>query len=103
MIKFYPCNNIDNPNIREAVSLHIEHLSYRSFITKFGFQFLLKLYKDWISDKNAILMLATEDDKLIGFILGIKDKNDLPEFCEIINKDLLLVPVVAASFKVKLA
>jgi hypothetical protein len=77
MIKFYPCNNIDNPNIREAVSLHIEHLSYRSFITKFGFQFLLKLYKDWISDKNAILMLATEDDKLIGFILGIKDKNDL--------------------------
>ncbi len=77
----YICNDINDPNIDKAVLLHIEHLSYRSFITSFGPRLLSALYRDWIRLDNAILIISEEHGSANGFVLGIK------------NKDLLFNPI----------
>lgn len=86
-MSFYVCKNIEDENIERAVELHIEHLSYRSFITHFGKLFLLTLYKDWLERKNAVLIFSEEENKVNGFVLGI------------VNKDLLFSPIVSSPFK----
>ena len=73
----YKCDNIDDENVVEAARMHIEHLSYRSFITDFGLKFIIELYKDWLKDNNAILLLATNEGELSGFVLGLKNNQRL--------------------------
>lgn len=86
-MSFYTCKDIGDENIERAIELHIEHLSYRSFITNFGKLFLLTLYKDWLEQKNAILIFSEEENKITGFVLGI------------VNKNLLFSPIISAPFK----
>ena len=47
----------------------------------------MELYKDWINENNAILILALNKSNLDGFVLGIK------------NKDLLFNPIKKHPFK----
>jgi ribosomal protein S18 acetylase RimI-like enzyme len=61
----------------EAAQLHIEHLSYRSFITLFGTKFILELYKDILSDKLGFFVFALSGNKVCGFVLGCMDSSRL--------------------------
>ena len=86
-MSFYICKDIDDENIERAIELHIEHLSYRSFITHFGKLFLLTLYKDWMEQRNAVLIFSEEENEINGFVLGI------------VNKDLLFSPIFSSPLK----
>jgi len=86
-MELYVCNSLKDNNISQAVNLHIQNLSYRSFITKFGAKFLEELYKDWIKGDNAILIIAKSNQNIEGFVLGIK------------NNKLLFNPVKSKMIK----
>jgi len=73
-MSLYVCSNINDKNIAKAVSLHIQHLSAGGFITKLGESFLLSLYRDWLTQNNAILIFSADEEHLNGFVLGIKNK-----------------------------
>jgi GNAT superfamily N-acetyltransferase len=81
--------------IAEAAQLQIDYLSYRSFITKFGRNFLVELYRDWVATGNAILVIAVENPHVRGFVLGIKDKNLL--FAPLKKKPFKYLPYVLAG------
>lgn len=64
--------------IQEAVALHYDALSYRSFITFFGKSFLEKLYIVLIEENNGFLVVASdENNSLEGFILASVDSNSM--------------------------
>ena len=59
--------------LRDAVFLHHEALSYRSFITAFGPRFLALLYRGLLRRGDGFLVVATEAGSLVGFILACTD------------------------------
>lgn len=67
----------DDTFLPQAVELHYQALSYRSFITMFGRLFLYRLYREWLRSGLAFLVIAHEEDRLRGFILGCHDSSRL--------------------------
>ena len=63
--------------LRDAVSLHHEALSHRSFITAFGPRFLTLLYLGLLRRGDGFLVVATEREQLVGFILASTDSSRL--------------------------
>ena len=60
-----------NPELlRAAAQLHIQHLSYRSFITMLGNKFMLELYRDLLSDNLGFFVFALDGNHICGFVLG---------------------------------
>jgi ribosomal protein S18 acetylase RimI-like enzyme len=63
--------------VKQAVTLHYEALSYRSFITSFGWEFLHRLYVSLLEKRLAFLVTASEGPHLEGFILACVDSSRL--------------------------
>jgi len=63
--------------LNAAADLHIEHLSYRSFITLFGRRFIVELYKDMLADNSAFLVFALNRKGVCGFVLASVDSNKI--------------------------
>jgi GNAT superfamily N-acetyltransferase len=76
-IDFIVLDKVDLDLLQEAVSLHIKHLSYRSFITLFGNKFLLELYKDILSERLGFFVFAMDEKKICGFVLGCVNSRQL--------------------------
>ena len=69
-LEFRVVDTFDYKLLSEASRLHIEHLSYRSFITMFGNKFMVELYKDILSDKLGFFVFAMDGENVCGFVLG---------------------------------
>jgi ribosomal protein S18 acetylase RimI-like enzyme len=65
----------NHPLIKQAVRLHHDALSYRSTITAFGEPFLYELYRALLEEGNGFVVIAHEDTRLLGFILGCSDSS----------------------------
>jgi hypothetical protein len=76
-IKYIVVDKFDHQLLSEAARLHIEHLSYRSFITLFGNKFMVELYKDILADKLGFFIFALEDGHVCGFVLGCINSKQL--------------------------
>lgn len=63
--------------LKQAARLHYESLSYRSFITSFGENFLYQLYKGILQIHIGFFVCAIQDNQLKGFILGCFDSSKL--------------------------
>lgn len=63
--------------LNAAADLHIEHLSYRSFITLFGRPFIVELYKDMLADNSAFFVFALNRKGVCGFVLASMDSNKI--------------------------
>jgi ribosomal protein S18 acetylase RimI-like enzyme len=61
----------------QAVRLHHDALSYRSFITSFGVAFLETLYEGIVERDLGFLVVAHEADELRGFILACADSGQM--------------------------
>lgn len=59
----------------QAARLHYEYLSYRSFITNFGPEFLIEIYKDLLNQKLGFLVCYEVEQKIRGFALACLDTN----------------------------
>ena len=77
----------------QATQLHHEALSYRSFITLFGVQFLTLLYREFLASRLGFLVVAHEEERLGGFILASTDSS--PMMSVVWRRPHLFVPVVA--------
>lgn len=65
---------IDNNNdkiLEEIVQLHINSLGYRSFITQFGNEFLLNIYRIILNSKIGFIYYVEQDGVIIGFVCVI--------------------------------
>jgi hypothetical protein len=60
----------DERLLSAAAQLHVEHLSYRSFITSFGWKFIREFYKDILADKIGFFLFAIDNEEIAGFILA---------------------------------
>jgi ribosomal protein S18 acetylase RimI-like enzyme len=60
----------EQANLSEIARLHHAALSYRSFITLFGIEFLERLYFTILERRLGFLIVAHEESRLIGFILA---------------------------------
>ena len=69
-IEYVAVEKFDQKLLTEAARLHIEHLSYRSFITMFGPKFMVELYKDILSANLGFFVFALDGNKVCGFVLG---------------------------------
>ncbi|MCD4795142.1 MAG: GNAT family N-acetyltransferase [Bacteroidales bacterium] len=78
--------------VKDAVKLHIEALSYRSFITELGFRFLYKLYTSIFHLDLGFLIVASVNNKLKGFILATEDSDLL--FKVIIKRFYIFIPLI---------
>lgn len=67
----------ENDFLKQAAQLHYESLSYRSFITSFGENFLYQLYKGILQTHIGFFVCAIQDNQLKGFILGCFDSSKL--------------------------
>ena len=63
--------------LRQAADLHYEDLSYRSFITSFGRNFLYQLYKGILLCRLGFFVFANSDSRVKGFVLGCTDSTKL--------------------------
>ena len=63
--------------LKQAAQLHYESLSYRSFITSFGENFLYQLYKGILQTHIGFFACAIQDNQLKGFILGCFNSSKL--------------------------
>jgi len=61
----------------EIAKIHYDTLSYRSFITCFGRQFLYELYNGILVDRLGFFILARIENNVNGFILGCTDSTKL--------------------------
>ena len=61
----------DESVINQCGTLHIKHLDYRSFITKFGLRFITEIYRDVFTARNGAIIYASEAGKVTGFSLGV--------------------------------
>lgn len=84
-----------DPLVAQAVRLHIEALSYRSFLTSLGEGFLRRLYDGLLAGGDAFLVAATEADRLVGFILAVTDSRRLFSF--VLRHPLRFGPSVARA------
>jgi hypothetical protein len=76
-IEFVAIEKFDSELLTEAARLHIEHLSYRSFITMFGLKFMVELYKDILAAKLGFFVFAFDGKKVCGFVLGCTNSQQL--------------------------
>jgi ribosomal protein S18 acetylase RimI-like enzyme len=68
----------DSNLIRQVVDIHYDSLSYESFITSFGKEFLEKLYEVILSNHVGSVIIATDSgNNVIGFILYCKDTSQV--------------------------
>jgi ribosomal protein S18 acetylase RimI-like enzyme len=68
----------DDADLRYAVRLHEEALSYRSFIARFGSRFLLRIYEDILERELGFLVFAkTPEERIAGFLLACTDVRKL--------------------------
>jgi len=68
----------DHAALRYAVRLHEEALSYRSFITRFGRRFLLRIYEDILERQIGFIVFAkTAESNISGFLLACTDMRRL--------------------------
>lgn len=67
----------DENLLKQAADLHYENLSYRSFITCFGPEFLYQLYKGILACRLGFFVFASSNSKLKGFILACIDSTKL--------------------------
>lgn len=77
-INYFVLKKTFNPSLLfKAASLHVEYLSYRSFITMFGTKFIFELYKDILAKDFGFFVFATNGANVYGFVLGCTDSGML--------------------------
>ena len=86
----------DRELLRQAVRLHHEALSYRSFITSFGEEFLLRVYEGILEMGLGFLVIAKEGPTLAGFILACTDSARLMSV--VARRPLRFAPIMVARF-----
>lgn len=91
-MEFRVIKGADSCFVPQAASLHYDSLSYRSFITLFGIGFLERLYKCVLADRAAFMVAASEEKKLLGFILAAEESRRV--FRTIIQRPHLFLPSV---------
>jgi len=69
-VDFVIVEKFDNALLSAAAHLHVEHLSYRSFITLFGPKFITEIYRDILSGNLGFFVFALDGGKVCGFVLG---------------------------------
>lgn len=67
----------DEKLLVQAARLHQQALSFTSFLTSFGEEFLVQLYKALIELRLGFFVLASEPPALRGFIFGSTDSSRL--------------------------
>jgi GNAT superfamily N-acetyltransferase len=78
-MEFQVTSKVDRPIIFQAAKLHYESLSYRSFITLFGQEFLELIYEILLQERLGFFVVALEKDKLSGFIFACVDSSKLTQ------------------------
>jgi len=73
LVEYAVVTTPDPQLLRDAVSLHHDALSHRSFITAFGPRFLALLYRGLLRRGEGFLVVATDEGSLVGFILACTD------------------------------
>lgn len=66
----------DNKLISELASLH-QQAFHGFFLTQLGLPFLNTLYKGYLDDENSGIIIAEEENRILGFIAY---SNDYPKF-----------------------
>lgn len=92
MIQIDVITDNSNQYVEEAVKLHIEALSYRSFITDLGFDFMFNFYKTMLELNLGFLVVATDDNGFLGFILATEKSTSL--FKSILKKFNVFIPIL---------
>jgi ribosomal protein S18 acetylase RimI-like enzyme len=67
----------DRDILAQVARLHYESLSYRSFLSLFGEGFLQKIYEYLLKDRLGFLILAVEENNVVGFILASLDSSKI--------------------------
>lgn len=70
-------HDVENSLLKQAAHLHFDALSYRSFITLFGEDFLYQLYKGIIGNHFGFIICCLTETQLRGFILASFDNTKL--------------------------
>ncbi len=80
-------NTVDGEMFSQIAKLHYDSLSYRSFITLFGVDFLRKIYEAIVMERLGFFVVAVETNALKGFLLGLTDSTQLTKiiFKRILN------------------
>jgi GNAT superfamily N-acetyltransferase len=76
-IEYKTIDSINEELLREAAILHIDGLSYRSFITLFGVKFITEIYKDALRNNIAFFVFALDNNKVFGYVMGCTDTQQL--------------------------
>lgn len=91
-MQFYTTHTVEEDVLRQAVQLHMAALSYRSFITSFGENFLLNLYRSILELRIGFLVVAMDSSRVRGFILGCFDSSKLTSI--LLRKPLIFAPIM---------
>lgn len=86
MTKIYQLKNANAAYVRAIAELHKKAFS-AFFLTQLGIPFLRTLYSGYLEDRDSGIIVAEEDDRLVGFIAY---SNDYPRFYKGLMKNHLL-------------
>src|SRR3989338_7355109 len=76
-IEFKTVDRADRELLSQAADLHFDSLSYRSFITFFGKEFLINIYEIILSERQGFFVLALEGGRVKGICLSCLDSSRL--------------------------
>lgn len=86
MTKIYQLKNANAAYVRSIAELHKKAFP-AFFLTQLGIPFLRTLYTGYLEDRDSGIIVAEEDDRLVGFIAY---SNDYPRFYKGLMKNHLL-------------
>ena len=85
--------------LHDVVNLHVDALSYRSFITDFGHLFLYFFYKYLLESELGFLVIALSNKKVHGFVLGWFDSSKMLSI--LLKQFYIFFPILALKIIVQ--
>lgn len=64
----------DKKNVIQIAQIHLQEIN-QGFLSQLGLKFLTKLYKAMIFSKNSFVVVAKENNQIVGFISGCTNLN----------------------------
>lgn len=92
MVQYLTIDYPDEELLRSATIIHINSLSYRSFITQFGEEFLYQTYKLIVQSKNGFFVVAKINNEVIGFLCFVIDDKKI--ITNVLKNFYMLLPQI---------